>query len=159
MRRELRRPSGDPPSNLRPNFELVVDYSGPPTRGPFSAAYVGAPIEKIDDHWQCSSPGQYKFYTQLLQEPSRIWEGTAADVDSVYGLLDYSVVVSSTPKLRTPARGSTHSAHKLLSCIVLTYLIPASITTVYDPPKREETLADGRRSPYSSLIYYIHIRL
>ena len=103
MRRELRRPASSIPSSLRPNFEPVVHYIGPSIRGPFSGAYVGAPMD--DTGGDCSSLGQYKFYTQLLEDPSRIWEGCASSQTD--GVFHYSVVVSGTEKLRTPARGST----------------------------------------------------
>ena len=103
MRRELRRPVSSVTSSLRPNFEPVFDYIGPRTRGPFSGAYVDAPM--VDTGGDCSSLGQYKFYTQLLEDPSRIWEGCASSQTD--GVFNYSLVVSGTTRLRTPARGST----------------------------------------------------
>ena len=89
MRRELRRSAGSIANALRPNFELVASYGGSITRGPFSV-----------QRW---SHGSNRFFTQLPEDPARIWEGK---ISSRNGYLDYSAVVSGTKRQRTPARGS-----------------------------------------------------
>lgn len=114
-RRDLRRPTSPAkPKNLWPQFEPVVDYTGPATRGPFSANYAYGAADR-NGNCECTLPGEYKFFTQLLEDPSRLWAGTLVNNEAGVTSLGYDVVVSNTPLLSTPARGT-------------------SIATLYVPP-------------------------
>ena len=110
MRRKLR---GNAVATLQTYFEPVIDYTNAPTRGPFSALYIGSPSIKDG----CSSPnqGDYLFFTQLLQDPSRIWERTVPASNPGIAS-DYNVVVSTTAVLQVPARGSKWCTWCVMMC-------------------------------------------
>ena len=104
------------------------------TRRPLAVEYLGH-IAGVPDRCVPYS-GDYVFFTQLLNDPSRIW-ARPVPATSPSELVPYRVVVQTTETLQIPARGSECSAYVHRGMEVHVGFV-ASLATIYNPGRGSE---------------------